>query len=118
MKFNVKLTLIFLVLTFLFSCKTERKEIETGNTLKVLLPPQDSTIQFDHFIYIDTTETFYLDEVKISITDLTEKLKESKKAKSSLIVQLEMEENVKIEKMVTVMNICKKENIELKLKTK
>ena len=115
----MKLIPILLLSVLLFSCnvdKTEKVE-ETVNPLKALLPKQDTTIQFDHFIFIDSTETYYLDEIQISAEHIPEKIKELKEAKSNLKIQLVVDENVKMEKLIVIMNVCKKENVALKLKS-
>lgn len=116
----MKLIPILLLFVILFSCNSERKEkeYEAANALKNLLPKQDTTIQFDHFIFIDSTETYYFDEIQVSSESIAEKIKEAKEAKSNLKIQLEVDKNVKMDKLIGIMNVCKHENVELKMKSK
>jgi len=114
----MKLIPILLLFISLFSCNIERKDKGAANSLRTLLPKQDTTIQFDHFIFIDSTETYYLDKVQISFEDLAVKIKELKEAKSYMKIQLEVDKNVKMDKLLVIMDACKKENVELKLKSR
>ncbi len=109
--------IIFLV--FIFSCNSEIKEkkVEAANAMKTLLPIQDTITQFDHFIFIDSTETYYLDKIQMPSEDIVKKIKEFKTDKNKLKVQLEVDKNVKMDKLLLIMNTCKEENVELNLKS-
>ncbi len=108
-----------LLLLSLISCNTGREaKVPVINSLKTILLKQDSIIQFDHFIIIDSTETYYVDKVQTSLEDIAEKIKEFKKTKSNLKVQLEVDKSVKMNKLLVIMDACKKENVELKLKSR
>ena len=109
-----------LLLLSLISCNTgrEAKVPVAINSLKTILSKQDSIIQFDHFIFIDSTEIYYVDKVQTSLEDIAVKIKEFKKANSNLKVQLEVDKSVKMNKLLVIMDACKKENIELKLKSR
>ncbi len=114
----MKLITILLLFVSLFSCSLERKDKGATNSLRTLLPKQDTTIQFDHFIVIDSTETYYFDEAQISFKDIAVKIKELKAAKSNMKIQLEVDKNVKMDRLLVIMDACKKENVELKLKSR
>ncbi|MDM8162209.1 biopolymer transporter ExbD [Labilibaculum sp. K2S] len=114
----MKLITILLLFVSLFSCSLERKDKGAANSLRTLLPKQDTTMQFDHFIFIDSTETYYLDEAQISFKDIAVKIKELKAAKSNMKIQLEVDKNVKMDRLLVIMDACKKEDVELKLKSR
>lgn len=117
---NLKLITVFLFLPFLLACNSERREKanETKvNALKSIVPKQDSTIHFDHVIFVDSSEIYYLDKVQVSSQDLAEKLWDFKKTKSNLKIQLKVDKSVTIDKLLVIMNVCREENIELRLKS-
>ena len=111
---------ILFLLVFLFSCSPAKKENEilATNALKTILPKQDTAIQIDHFIFIDSTEIYYFDKIQTSLNDIVKKLIMLKKDKNNLTIQLEVNSNVKMDKFIEIMKVCTKENIELRLKSK
>jgi biopolymer transport protein ExbD len=115
----MKAITFFLLLAFLFSCKSIRNEKneKTLNPLKVISAEKDTIPQPDHFIFIDSSGIFYLDKIQIQPKEIAEKLKTFKKAKSDLKIQLEVSKIVKMDKVLEIMNVCKEEDIELKIKS-
>lgn len=109
--------ILFLSVLFI-SCHVNNEVKNGTNALKKLLPKEDSLRSFDHFILIDSTETYYIDKVQISSENIASKIKELKEAKNNLKIQVEIDKNVIMEKVVVVMDACKKENVKLSLKSK
>jgi biopolymer transport protein ExbD len=89
----------------------------TENPFKLLIPPKANPNALDCSIKIDANSHYYFNNRIVQLSNLKDSLKVYSAKSPESTVSLQVDKSVKMDKIVEVMNTCKKLKIKLIMKT-
>jgi biopolymer transport protein ExbD len=126
---RISLQVMILLLSIsLFSCKSKNSNQKivlyksvndtiTENPFQLLIPKKTNSNALDFTIKIDANSHYYFNNIIIQLPDLKDRLKAYSEKSSEPTASLQVDKSVKMDKIVEVMNTCKKLKIKLIMKT-